>query len=484
MVIPNAANSQLQKSHSSGHVAGPSPEGSQTKQERDFSGRTLVVRSNKRVHWKSPTVLLDEASEQYRTSPLMAPTATPLLQNSGSSAVLHLPKNLQVEGLLASPNGCGLSVEETQGLLERLEATTPSLSPVLNSLPSLHSATPTLDKLFNRNVRRSGTWRLRVTGGSLSGALLGEGEELIPLVPLSVDNSRLQASDTRIGGVTPVIRDGTAATKEHAEGVSVSEGLAHSKLDITLDPSSLSSSANGETRGGSVDLIPLLSVVQDTSPSATDLSRLIGPSNRQEMEALNSILTGTLELPAAGKRPDTVWIGSSQPISEAPRTCKKDSVEKLETTKPFQSAADTDSRHSLDDVEQDHSKKVRRKRQRQPPPPTVRITRRMAALQKAFLEESGLSAEECQTELPAPKRRISRVEHREDESLPSSRCEGDTELEPAMVSVQHTQASSTPHSSVSSPKKGLNTPPSCATVRNHSKSIEVPYHVTKVTSCV
>ena len=74
----------------------------------------------------------------------------------------RVPDTLDDLLLQSSPEDDTLTLEEEEDLKEKLIAATPSLSPVLNTLPSLQSVTPNVDKLLHRRVhRRVSTWRDR-----------------------------------------------------------------------------------------------------------------------------------------------------------------------------------------------------------------------------------------------------------------------------------------------------------------------------------
>ena len=78
---------------------------------------------------------------------------------------LSVPDTLD-DLLRSSSDDNTLTIEEEEDLKEKLQVATPSLSPVLNSLPSLRSMTPNADKLLHRRVhRRAPAWRDRLTQG-------------------------------------------------------------------------------------------------------------------------------------------------------------------------------------------------------------------------------------------------------------------------------------------------------------------------------
>ena len=57
-------------------------------------------------------------------------------------------------------SGLSISPEEEHRLKEKLETATPSLSPVMKSLPSLQSATPTVDKMLCGRIHRKSRRRV------------------------------------------------------------------------------------------------------------------------------------------------------------------------------------------------------------------------------------------------------------------------------------------------------------------------------------
>ena len=106
------------------------------------------------VSWKSLQVL---HSPEKPWSPTLPQTETVKQPGQGGHRALDAESEIfEAPGDLYdkcnSTYEDSLTLEEEHPLKESLEACMPSLSPVLRSLPSLHSATPNVDKLLQRKV--------------------------------------------------------------------------------------------------------------------------------------------------------------------------------------------------------------------------------------------------------------------------------------------------------------------------------------------
>ncbi len=380
-------NAALGESHCcSTHVASPGKERSQMI-EGNVSG-TALVRRNKQVHWTSPG------------------------------------------GVEGSPEGAGFSMDETQSLIERLEATASSLSPVLNSLPSLHSVTPTLDKLLCRKVRRQGT-RSWMCGSLPSGV----GCPVANRLPLSSPFGEGVANE----GISPVIKESIP----NVGRAGVCTTVIRSSLGVTSPEADDNVGCSGPFVGSGEKGAEMGRARPPTKRlTLTDPSHLAEPSNCKEEAPgpLNLASMDTAESSRADGSPQLVAVSPQLKTSQRlTRSCKREAM------KQPQSVPITDS-HSCPDGEKHHSSKVTDTRQRGFPQATGRVTRRMAALQKAFLEECGLPPEQCSVPpeecLPAPKRsRTSKSGPLAGRELPGTAPQGCCAQEPSTTADECTAQS-------------------------------------------
>lgn len=440
-VTSNAANNRVDETHTtSGHVDITRKDGSQKTQEGTLSVTAVARKSSRRVHWKTPP-----PSRQHPRSLLAS-------HGDGNGAVLGLG------ALETSAEGSGLSSEEVEGLIDSLEKTTPSLSPVLNSLPSLHSSTPTLDMLLHRKVRRKG-WRSRLTcSQTLPEAPLKDGEEHLSIL---LNRNGLQASNSCSGRV-PAIKDGMCAG-DCGDGVSTEEHGDRNHVSAKEQEGDDVSLGEQGQRGNLAAVLPSHGTVHSKLPGSNcRWEDVIRPSGRlrDKGEGSDEVECISGSLAATGVAQNTSSKRKFRPAGK-----------QLESVPTH-----TDSHHCMADG--GHSSTRTRKRQRELPPVSARVTRRMAALQRALLEEAGATLER---DLPACKRSrtpsevIASLEHGETVTLPGTCSELGTSV------VKHTEAP-TANSSVHTPKQAHDMPPpsSVAERKESSDPPKTPQLLTKV----
>ena len=278
----------------------------------------LEKKPSKQVHWQPPTVLGEASGKPY----------TQILTNtqSGRPNTIMGCEDLNV----TSSEDSGLSPEEEHRLKEKLEAATPSLSPVMKSLPSLQLATPTVDKMLCGRIHRKSRRRvfrrqpLNTTIDVTLNATLDTGDEL-PFLP------------GQHSGLPDKSLDSFSVTAAAAGGACYLKGESNTNIELS-------------TPEGNVDRDDEVSGSL-THPVSSDAHR--GKS------------TGSSFVEEKGERP-------------------------MKQRRRKKSASTQKSTPSHENKE-NKPQRGTRKRQREAPTGPVRVTRRMAALQKSFLEECNLT---------------------------------------------------------------------------------------------
>lgn len=204
----------------------------------------------KQVRWQSPTVLEESPEKPFLLLQLHDDA------NHTRSCELHHCKAATEtsDSSWISPEESGLTVEEEHVLRERLEAATPSLSPVLNSLPSLQSATPNVDKLLRRKVHRRTRFQRSQT--------IDQTE--LPLLPsmiqtgLECGSSHLQRSE-----LSRSTSDGIQEIQGSTNTATVSN-FSDEVSEITRGQQE-NTNTNMKITGGSVDNMQLVDDLMDTT---------------------------------------------------------------------------------------------------------------------------------------------------------------------------------------------------------------------------
>ena len=380
----------------------------------------------KLVNWKPLQVL---HSPEKPWSPTLAQTETIKQPEQGDHRALdaefeifEIPGNL--DGIYNSTYEDSLTPEEEHLLKESLEACMPSLSPVLRSLPSLHSATPNVDKLLQRKVHSRRLHDRQLLYSAVAG--FDEPEchhRKQPLLPepsrctqSGVDcgmqhgqhqtGSKINRAEVNNYQVAPVAPGIVTHRKAGLKGdnYSTTPGKNFSKENVNMD--SRSNIGNVEN-----ECIPVCQGnTQTLSLTVTEITEDGGTS--QECVSTSMKAKSVKQRRKRGRPPNKQLSPPNvrQTIVSSTTTCSQPEMTTQVSCQPHSTSDSTgfqavQSKEIKENSSKASTPNVTRKRQRKVDTEQylpIRVTRRTAALRKALLEES--PGKVTADPLPAAKR--------------------------------------------------------------------------------
>lgn len=377
----------------------------------------------KRVSWRSPQVL---QSPEKPWSLTLTETEVIKQQKRGSLGLQSELSPGDLDSSYSLLDEDGLSFEHHL-LKESLEANMPSLSPVLRSLPSLCSATPNVDKLLQRKVHRR-----RPSDRQLSHSrpMTAEFNEC-PLVLIPDECTQNELNCSKQSTEEQQTADEQQGTEKQQTGNKTTVG---SDGEFTPNHISLASHRFGSGSGGQAGLkvhscsgkvlsVKNVNMADDVSVGNIEKGYISEvPVNTSEKSVTGndktskSATTATTATTAASKKPVRQKRRRGRPRKKVLSPSNNDSSANLQSeslqrgsNSKLGSIDDTAGLEAIEITENKENsfkaspqKTSRKKRKADAVVPylPMRLTRRTAALQKAFLEEAGVDV----LSTPASKR--------------------------------------------------------------------------------
>lgn len=376
----------------------------------------------KLVNWKPLQVL---HSPEKPCSPILAQTETVKQPGQGDhraldaeSEIFEIPGNL--DGKYNSTYEDSLTPEEEHLLKESLEACMPSLSPVLRSLPSLHSATPNVDKLLQRKVHSRRLHDRQLLYSAV--AEFDEPECHLRKQPLLPEPSRCTQSGVDCGmqhgqhqtgskvnragvnnyQVVPVAPGNVTHRKAGLKGdnYSTTPGKSFSKENVNMDGRSNIGNVENECIPGNTQTLSLTvtEITEDGDTSQECVSTSMKAKSVKQRRKRGRPPNKQLSPPSVMQNNVSSTTTYSQPEMTAQVSCQPHPTSDSTGFQAVQSK-------EIEKSSKASTPNVTRKRQRKVDTEQylpMRVTRRTAALRKALLEES--PGKVTADPLPAAKR--------------------------------------------------------------------------------